>query len=144
MSSSNEVSDQFAIRNLIETYADAVFRRDAEAWGATWAQDATWHLMGNTVAGRPAIVGAWSEAMKGFKFVAFFSQPGPIQINGDVAPRFGEFLYFALTIGMTYQVSDVTTNSGAMRRLVLTHAAIAFVFNTVIIAITVGLVASLI
>ena len=85
MSSSNEVSDQFAIRNLIETYADAVFRRDAEAWGATWAQDATWHLMGNTVAGRPAIVGAWSEAMKGFKFVAFFSQPGPIQINGNVA-----------------------------------------------------------
>ena len=85
MSSSNEVSDQFAIRNLIETYADAVFRRDAEAWGATWAQDATWHLMGNTVAGRAAIVGAWSEAMKGFKFVAFFSQPGPIQINGNVA-----------------------------------------------------------
>ncbi len=63
---------------------------------------------------------------------------------GDTGPRFGEFLYFALTIGMTYQVSDVTTNSQAMRRLVLTHAVIAFVFNTVIIAITVGLVASLI
>ncbi len=63
---------------------------------------------------------------------------------GDIAPRFGEFLYFALTIGMTYQVSDVTTDSQAMRRLVLTHAVIAFGFNTVIIAITVGLVASLI
>jgi uncharacterized membrane protein len=45
---------------------------------------------------------------------------------------------------MTYQVSDVTTNSQAMRRLVLSHAVIAFGFNTVIIAITVGLVASLI
>jgi len=63
---------------------------------------------------------------------------------GDIAPRFGEFLYFALTIGMTYQVSDVTTDSQAMRRLVLTHAVIAFGFNTVIIAITVGLVSSLI
>jgi len=63
---------------------------------------------------------------------------------GDTAPRFGEFVYFALTVGMTYQVSDVTTDSQAMRRLVLTHAVIAFGFNTVIIAITVGLVASLI
>lgn len=74
----------------------------------------------------------------------YFQSDQGLIFPGDVAPRFGEFLYFALTIGMTYQVSDVTTNSQAMRRLVMTHAAIAFVFNTVIIAITVGLVASLI
>ena len=45
---------------------------------------------------------------------------------------------------MTFQVSDVTTTSQAMRRLVLTHAVVAFAFNTVIIAITVGVAASLI
>lgn len=73
----------------------------------------------------------------------FQSQQGLI-FPGDSAPRFGEFVYFAMTVGMTYQVSDVTTNSQAMRRLVLSHAVIAFGFNTVIIAITVGLVASLI
>ena len=41
-------------------------------------------------------------------------------------------------------LSDVTTTSQAMRRLVLTHAVVAFAFNTVIIAITVGVAASLI
>jgi uncharacterized membrane protein len=45
---------------------------------------------------------------------------------------------------MTFQVSDATTSSGAIRRLVLVHAIFAFAFNTVIIAITVGVAASLI
>ena len=29
--------DRLAIRELIESYADAVIRTDAEAWGATWS-----------------------------------------------------------------------------------------------------------
>lgn len=74
----------------------------------------------------------------------YFQSHQGLIFPGDSAPRFGEFVYFAMTVGMTYQVSDVTTNSQAMRRLVLSHAVIAFGFNTVIIAITVGLVASLI
>ena len=74
----------------------------------------------------------------------YFQVGGGIDFPGDTAPRFSEFLYFALTVGMTFQVSDVTTTSQAMRRLVLTHAVVAFAFNTVIIAITVGVAASLI
>lgn len=74
----------------------------------------------------------------------YFQASGGIDFPGDTAPRFSEFLYFAFTVGMTFQVSDVTTTSQAMRRLVLTHAVVAFAFNTVIIAITVGVAASLI
>ena len=74
----------------------------------------------------------------------YFQLSGGIDFPGDKAPRFSEFLYFAFTVGMTFQVSDVTTTSQAMRRLVLTHAVVAFGFNTVIIAITVGVAASLI
>ena len=78
-------SDEAAIRALIDRYADAVFRRDAGDWGACWAVDARWSLMGTTVEGRDAIVGLWTQAMAGFTFVAFFGQVGRIDIDGDRA-----------------------------------------------------------
>lgn len=44
---------------------------------------------------------------------------------------------------MTYQVSDTTVQSTAMRRLVLKHALLSFVFGTVVIASTINLVVGL-
>lgn len=79
------MNDEAAIRALIDRYSDAVFRRDAADWGDCWAEDARWTLMGTEVAGRAAIVGLWSQAMAGFKFVAFFAQPGVIAVIGDSA-----------------------------------------------------------
>ena len=77
--------DQLAIRALNEAYAAAVFHRDAQAWGETWAEDATWHLMGQTVKGRTAIVAAWEAAMAAFPFAAFFVQQGALLVDGDSA-----------------------------------------------------------
>ena len=79
------IEDQLAIRALHESYADAVFRRDAADWGALWADDASWDLMGTPVEGKQAIVGLWTGAMSTFAFVAFFSQVGTIEITGDTA-----------------------------------------------------------
>ena len=62
---------------------------------------------------------------------------------GNEQPDFIEFLYFALTIGMTFQVSDAATNSAAMRRLVLLHGAVAFFFNAVILAAAVSVAVGL-
>ena len=58
-------------------------------------------------------------------------------------PRFIDFAYYAFTIGMTFQTSDVDTRSSEMRALTLFHGVISFVFNTVIIAITVSLASGL-
>ena len=77
--------DQLAIRALNESYAEAVFRRDAQGWGNCWAADANWHLMGNTFTGRTDIVAAWEGAMAGFPFAAFFVQPGSLRVEGDGA-----------------------------------------------------------
>ena len=79
------MSDDAAIRALIDRYSDAVFRRDAADWGACWAADARWSLMGTEVTGREAIVALWTQAMAGFVFVAFFAQPGVIVVDGDRA-----------------------------------------------------------
>ena len=85
MAFSGPIEDQLAIRNLPESYADAVFRRDASDWGSNWAIDGRWHLMGTTVEGRDTIVGMWNGAMAGFAFVAFFAQAAAIEIEGDQA-----------------------------------------------------------
>jgi ketosteroid isomerase-like protein len=85
MGFSGSFEDQIAIRALNDSYCDAVFRRDAEDWGANWADDARWELMGQTVSGKAAIVAMWIEAMTGFAFVAFFAQVGALRIDGDRA-----------------------------------------------------------
>lgn len=56
----------------------------------------------------------------------------------DDVPDYFDFAYFSIVIGMTFQVSDVVITSKGVRRLVLIHSIIAFIFNTVIIAMTVS------
>lgn len=81
--------DRLALRELLDIYADAVTRHDAEAWGATWAEDAEWSLPDypelGTTRGRPAIVAMWIEAMKNYPGIMFEAWPGSIEIDGDRA-----------------------------------------------------------
>ena len=44
---------------------------------------------------------------------------------------------------MTFQVSDVQITSRKLRRLATVHGLIGFLFNTVIVALTVNIAASL-
>jgi uncharacterized membrane protein len=69
---------------------------------------------------------------------------GGLAFPGSERPDHAEFLYLAFGVGMTCQVSDVTTASAPMRRLVLLHALVAFGFNTVILAAAVNLAAGLV
>lgn len=59
-------------------------------------------------------------------------------------PDYWDFLYFSFVIGATCQVSDVQVTSRALRRLVLTHGALAFVFNTIVLALAINIAAGLI
>ncbi len=61
---------------------------------------------------------------------------------GDDAPDFLDFMYFAFTIGMASQVSDVAVTSRAMRRLTLIHAITSFAFNLSIIALAINLLSA--
>lgn len=79
------LEDRIAIRELHETYADAVVRADAEDWGKVWTEDAQWTLMGTTVDGREAIVALWKQAMGGLDAVSFQCIPSATVIDGDRA-----------------------------------------------------------
>ena len=86
MISSGPVEDRLAIRELVESYNDAVMRFDAEAWGANWTDDAVWNLPGaGDMVGKATIVGAWQQAMSAFSFVGFFASAGPIVVDGSNA-----------------------------------------------------------
>ena len=59
-------------------------------------------------------------------------------------PSYRDFAYVAFTIGMTYQVSDTTLRDPLIRRSVLGHAALSYLFGVVIVAGLVNLLAGLI
>jgi uncharacterized membrane protein len=62
----------------------------------------------------------------------------------DEHPDYLDFIYFAVTLAATSQTSDVAVSSRPMRRLVLVHAALSFVFNTCVLALTINILAGLI
>jgi uncharacterized membrane protein len=61
--------------------------------------------------------------------------------NGE--PDYWDFLYFSFVIGMTFQTSDTEISSRKLRRLTLAHSILAFFFNTVILALSINIMAGL-
>jgi uncharacterized membrane protein len=58
-------------------------------------------------------------------------------------PDYWDFLYFSFVIGMTFQTSDTAISSRALRRQTLGHSILAFFFNTVILALSINIMAGL-
>jgi uncharacterized protein (TIGR02246 family) len=86
MISSGPVEDRLAIRELVESYNDAVMRFDGDAWQANWTDDAVWSLPGmGEVAGKANFFPMWKGAMSNYSFVGFFASAGPITVMGDTA-----------------------------------------------------------
>ena len=69
-------------------------------------------------------------------------RPAGLIFPGDVKePDYWDFLYFSFVVGMTCQVSDVQVASRFWRRLVLAHGLVGFLFNTVVLALCINLLA---
>lgn len=63
---------------------------------------------------------------------------GGIDFPETEEPGYWDFLYFAFTLGMTFQTSDVAINITGVRKTVLLHCLAAFVFNLGVIAFTIN------
>jgi uncharacterized membrane protein len=68
---------------------------------------------------------------------------GGVSFNQDEPPSYRDFAYLALTIGMTFQVSDTDLQTTAIRSAALRHALLSYLFGTVILAATINLIAGL-
>jgi len=65
---------------------------------------------------------------------------GGVEFPGGGAPSYFDFAYLAFTVGMCFQVSDSSVTSPQIRRAVLLHACMSFVYNTAILAFVLNLV----
>lgn len=66
-----------------------------------------------------------------------------LQIPNELWPDYLDFAYFSFVIGMTFQVSDIEISSRTIRRLALVHGMLSFLFNTVIVALTINVIVDL-
>jgi uncharacterized membrane protein len=74
----------------------------------------------------------------------YYSEPvGGLSFHEDDPPDYADFAYVALTIGMTFQVSDTDISKRKIRRAAIQHALLSYLFGSVIVAITVSTIAVL-
>ncbi|HEY0467439.1 MAG TPA: DUF1345 domain-containing protein [Polyangiaceae bacterium] len=64
---------------------------------------------------------------------------GGLEFPGKIEPDGFDFAYFSFTLGMCFQVSDVCITSRSIRRAVLSHALLSFLYNTVVLALALNL-----
>jgi uncharacterized membrane protein len=74
----------------------------------------------------------------------YYSPPeGGVDFNQAEPPTYRDFAYLAITIGMTFQVSDTSLGTTAIRATALRHALLSYLFGTVILAAAINLIAGL-
>ena len=62
---------------------------------------------------------------------------------GEEPPDYWDFVHFAVVIGVAAQTADIAFTSKELRRIGTVHSLVAFAFNTIIVALTINLLAGL-
>ncbi|MHC6225432.1 DUF1345 domain-containing protein [Pseudomonas sp. X10] len=63
--------------------------------------------------------------------------------DGERNPDYWDFHYFAFTLSVAVQTSDIGVAGRGMRRVVLAHSLVGFLFNTAILGFTINIAAGL-
>jgi uncharacterized membrane protein len=75
----------------------------------------------------------------------YYTQPvGGIDFKTDEPPDYQDFAYIAFTIGMTFQVSDTDVQGRKVRRTVLKHSLLSYLFGAVILAVVINVIAGIV
>jgi uncharacterized membrane protein len=94
-----------------------------------------------------SIVLAWSvvHTVYSLRYAKLYYEgtSGGINFNEEEPPCYTDFAYLAVTIGMTFQVSDTNLQTKDIRRTALRHALLSYAFGALIIATTINLIAGL-
>ncbi len=128
---SGPAKDVAAIRALHDCGGDAVSRRAAEAWGALWAWDAGWDVMGTRVEGRGAIVGLWTQAMAGFALSPVSMRkshrvrPAGRRAVAPAAARMADGWRDAVLVGFFSHVAAIAVSGDRAGGQVWTHELLA-------------------
>jgi uncharacterized membrane protein len=152
--------------NTLDQMRSQARAQDTGRWGVLWSSVAltgvvavalTTELHAARSGGAPALLIAAATIVLSWLFInSMFALHYAHGFYGDFGkkheglafpdtphPDYWDFAYFAIVIGMTFQVSDVQITSRYLRRVALMHSVIAFFFNVFIIAISVNIAAGL-
>jgi uncharacterized membrane protein len=69
---------------------------------------------------------------------------GGVKYPGQAPRTYLDFVYLAICVGATAQVSDVSITKSRYRNLVTQHAVVAFFYNTMVLAMGINILASII
>ncbi|WP_320779294.1 DUF1345 domain-containing protein [Streptomyces sp. CRN 30] len=95
--------------------------------------------------GVPAVLLAWVILQFGYaeRYAQEYYRALPEKVlvfpNAE-RPNFVDFAYFAFTLGTTFSVSDVETQTSGIRARILSHSILSFVYNTATLGIAVGVI----
>lgn len=68
----------------------------------------------------------------------------PLHFPGTKMPVFWDFAYFSFTIAAACQTSDVSTTNARVRKAVIAHTVVSFLFNASILGFAINVTAGLI
>ena len=96
------------------------------------------------IVGTLALAWLFSNSVYAFHYAHLsYSQPGrALEFPSTPEPGYWDFVYFAFTLGMTFQTSDVAIHDERIRRVVTMHSFAAFVFNIGVLAFTINVLGS--
>jgi uncharacterized membrane protein len=77
-------------------------------------------------------------------FYSAKAEDRPLRFPETPMPVFWDFAYFSFTIAAACQTSDVSTTNAAVRRTVIAHTLISFLFNASILGFAINVTAGLI
>ncbi len=138
MPSSAAVASLFAVIFLLDTVKEVDPKLDP-----TQA-----HLRGYVILSVLTVLSSWTllHTLFTLRYAHLYYLPTPaggLNFPDTSQPGYADFAYVAFGIGMTSQVADVGPTNQRFRRLILTHSLLSFGFNTLIVALSINVVASL-
>ena len=91
------------------------------------------------------VVTSWSMVVYAFAvaYLRLDADTGGLDFPGGDAPVWSDYVYLAVQVNATFSSSDVDVSTPAARKLVTTHTLLAFVFNTIIVALLVSALVTL-
>ena len=99
------------------------------------------------VIGFLSVVASWLvvQAVYTLRYaILFYTAPvGGIDFNHEERPAFSDFAYLSFTIAVTYGITDTAVKDRVIRKSVLQHSMVSYLFGTVILAITVQVITTL-
>lgn len=99
---------------------------------------------GSTVLGSWFLIGMVFTMHYARMFYASEGEPVLRFPEGEKSPDYWDFLYFSFTLSVAVQTSDVEIASRAVRKVVLAHSVIGFLFNTAILGLAINIGAGLV